>query len=95
MISAWSRCALNLNLQPDEVKDPVQDRRSADRVALLVPEAHRDEELAPCRRRSQAGCVDPAGRYLVRSGRWATSPNARTVAISAMTEGLAAFTLSG
>jgi mannitol-1-/sugar-/sorbitol-6-phosphatase len=44
--SAWSRWALHLDLDPEEVKSLVHGRRSADTVALLVPEAQQSEELA-------------------------------------------------
>lgn len=45
VISAWARWALQLNLNPDDVQNLVQGRRSTDTVALLVAEGQRPAEL--------------------------------------------------
>ncbi len=44
--AAWSRWALDLGLEPAEVDSLVHGRRSADTVALLVPEAQQAVQLA-------------------------------------------------
>jgi len=44
--SAWERWAHNLHLDPEEVRRLVVGRRSADTVALVVPEGRQAEALA-------------------------------------------------
>ncbi|HMK97681.1 MAG TPA: HAD-IA family hydrolase [Acidimicrobiales bacterium] len=43
--SAWQRWALDLGLDPEEVRHLAHGRRSEDTVALFVPEDHRGEQL--------------------------------------------------
>lgn len=46
VISAWSRWARSLGLEPDVVNSLVHGRRSTETVTLLIPKARRVEELA-------------------------------------------------
>lgn len=82
--AAWGRWAGRLGLDAATVLGLVHGRRSADTVAMLVPEARREEELACIDRYEleDAGSVRPvagAGALLraVPSGKWAVVTSGR------------------